>query len=89
MIRTHLGVADVAVVGVVDEKWGERVCAAVIMAPDVSVSDAELRAWCRERLAPYRVPKTLIVVDELPRNAMGKVLKRELAAVFTDASSMT
>ena len=80
VIRTYPSVVDCAVVGVPDEEWGERVCAAVVSA--VSVDADALRAFARERLAPYKVPKEVRVVADLPRNAMGKVTKPEVRALF-------
>jgi fatty-acyl-CoA synthase len=69
-------VADAAVVGVPDERWGE-VCAAfvVLSAP---VTEEELRAHCLAQLARFKVPKSFHVVDALPRNSMGKVVKSDL-----------
>ena len=84
-MRECPGVEDVAVVGVPDDDWGERVCAAVIAEGEVDIDG--LRDWCREQLAAYKVPKDLVLVDDFPRNAMGKVLKPQLRAVFTDAAS--
>lgn len=84
-MRAHADVAEVAVVGVPDEDWGERVCAAVLSEPDTELQAEDLRAWCKEQMAPYKVPKQLVFVDDLPRNAMGKVLKPELRGVFTAA----
>jgi len=84
VLREHDGVVDAAVVGVVDQEWGERVCAAVTAA-DPDLDSAELRGWCKEQLAPYKVPKDLRVVDELPRNTMGKVTKPALHRLFSDA----
>ncbi|HSG48719.1 MAG TPA: acyl-CoA synthetase [Longimicrobiales bacterium] len=89
-LRTHPGVADCAVVGVPDPAWGERVCGAVVLR-DGSGAESEvgspptpekLRAFARERLAPYKVPKEIRIVDELPRNAMGKVTKGAVRALF-------
>ena len=76
VLRDHPGVADAAVVGVPDEAWGEVGTAFVVL--DDAVSAEELLAFCRERLARFKVPKTVVVVDELPRNSMGKVQKSEL-----------
>ncbi len=77
VLRTHAAVQDCAVVGLEDAEWGERVCAAVVL--DGSVDADTLRAWARERLAPYKVPSRIQIVPELPRNAMGKVNKAEVA----------
>jgi long-chain acyl-CoA synthetase len=73
------GVREAAVVGVTDERLGEVPWAFVVRS-DERVSDADLLAWCRERLTPYRVPARVVFVDRLPRNDTGKVLKRDLAA---------
>jgi malonyl-CoA/methylmalonyl-CoA synthetase len=77
-IRAHRVVVDCAVVGVPDAEWGERVCAAVELAPGAALSLEELREWTRERLAPYKLPRSLCSVAALPRNAMGKVIKTEV-----------
>lgn len=75
----HPAVSEVAVVGVPDEKWGEVGRAFLCLGPDSQEPDhASLSAWCRERLAGYKVPKHFQVVDELPRNALGKVTKQVL-----------
>ena len=59
-----------------DDEWGERVCAAIETRQGTPVSPDELIAWARTRLAPYKVPKEVRIVDALPRNAMGKVFKK-------------
>ena len=81
-MRGHEGIADVAVVGVEDPDWGERVCAAVVADGSVPLVPDDLRTWCKERLAPYKVPRQVALVDGLPRNAMGKVLKPQLRRLF-------
>lgn len=81
-LRTHAAIAECAVVGVPDEEWGERVSAAVELTPGGELSLAALQAWSKERLAPYKVPRALRIVAALPRNAMGKVLKKEVARLF-------
>ncbi len=82
-MRQHADVADVAVVGVADEEWGERVCAAVVVAGGDPPSTEAIRGWCKERLAPYKVPRHLHYLEELPRNSMGKVTKPALRPYFT------
>lgn len=74
----HPAVDDVAVVGLPDEKWGERVVAVVVLAEDTDVDRDALGEFLRPTLAGYKIPRQLAVVERLPRNAGGKVLKREL-----------
>ena len=77
VLSEHRAVADVAVVGIPDEEWGERVVASVVREPESSVTEDELLAWCRERedLADFQRPKAIEFVDGLPRSATGKVQK--------------
>ena len=82
VLRTHPAVAECAVVGVEDPEWGERVCAAVEVRDGEALTLDALLPWARERLAPYKLPRTLLAVDALPRNAMGKVVKPEVARRF-------
>jgi malonyl-CoA/methylmalonyl-CoA synthetase len=85
VLREHAEVAEVAVVGVADEAWGDRVVACVIRRDpsDAPCDEATLRAFVRERLAPYKVPKEIRFVAELPKNALGKVVKPELVRRLT------
>ncbi len=85
VLRTHPAIAECAVVGIPDEEWGERVCVAVEPAPAAELTLQALQAWAKERLAPYKVPRAFRTVAALPRNAMGKVLKPEVAALFAAA----
>jgi fatty-acyl-CoA synthase len=81
VLEQHRGIAEAAVVGVDDAEWGERVRAFVVRAPGAdaaSLDEDAVRAWCRERLAGPKRPRDVVFVDALPRNATGKVLKREL-----------
>ncbi len=78
VLRDHPAIRECAVVGLPDEQWGECVCAAVVLNPGQSLSLGELRSWARERLAAYKVPTRLRVVEKLPRNVMGKVTKPEV-----------
>jgi fatty-acyl-CoA synthase len=77
-IEAHPAVAEVAVVGVPDREWGERVRAFLVKRPGREVTEDELRAFCRARLAGPKVPRDFVFLDALPRNPTGKILKRDL-----------
>jgi acyl-CoA synthetase (AMP-forming)/AMP-acid ligase II len=79
---THPGIEDAAVVGIPDAQWGESLLAFVVPRAGHSPSPAEIEAFLRERLAGYKVPRRYEFVGTLPRNATGKVLKRELRAPY-------
>lgn len=81
-LLTHPDIKECAVVGIVDPEWGERVVAALVMRPGSSLNPEALRAWGKERLAPYKVPKDALEFDSLPRNAMGKVSKPDLKKII-------
>jgi fatty-acyl-CoA synthase len=78
VLFAHPAVAEAAIIGVADERWGEAVCAVVALRPQSTATAEELIAFCRTRLAKYKTPKTVVFVNALPRNAAGKVLKRQL-----------
>lgn len=82
-LRAHPAIAECAVVGVPDHEWGERVAAAVVPRGGCEIDLASLRAWARTALAVHKLPSRLLLLESLPRNAMGKVLKPELAARFS------
>lgn len=80
ILRTHPSVSDCSVVGLPDEEWGELVAAVLIAAEPVDFQ--QLSAWLRERMPAYKTPRKFKIVDELPRNAMGKVTKNDLKSLF-------
>lgn len=81
VLRTHPQIAECAVVGIQDPDWGERVCVAIELK-DGELGVEALQEWAQSRLAPYKIPREVQAVGALPRNAMGKVTKPEVAALF-------
>jgi malonyl-CoA/methylmalonyl-CoA synthetase len=82
VIRAHPAVSDCAVIGIVDSEWGERVSVAVELRAHAALSLDDLQSWTEPRLAPYKIPRELHCMPSLPRNAMGKVVKPELAKLL-------
>jgi acyl-CoA synthetase (AMP-forming)/AMP-acid ligase II len=78
VLYEHPAVLEAAVVGTPDPKWGESVVAVLALREGQSVRAQEVSAFCKERIASYKKPKFVCYVPALPRNASGKVLKREL-----------
>jgi acyl-CoA synthetase (AMP-forming)/AMP-acid ligase II len=81
-VAEHPAVADVAVIGIPDDHWGETVKAVVALRPGHQATEQEIIGFARERLAHYKCPRTVDFIDALPRNPSGKVLKRTLRAPF-------
>jgi acyl-CoA synthetase (AMP-forming)/AMP-acid ligase II len=81
-LAKHPDVAACAVIGVPDERWGERVHAVVVRAPEGQVDEQGLREFCREHIAGYKVPRSMEFVVELPMSGAGKILKRELRKAY-------
>jgi len=84
VLRTHESIEQCAVVGASDPEWGERVCAAVILRDGKFLDLETLRSWAKEHLAVYKIPSRLLILNELPSNAMGKVVKPEVTKLFKD-----
>lgn len=79
VLETHPAVEEVAVAGIPSEAWGEEVTAFVVPSKSIPVVEGELIAYARERLATYKCPRRVVVVEKLPRNAMGKIERSKLA----------
>jgi len=84
MLLGHPQVADAAVIGLASSKWGEVPLAVVVPKKGATLDAAELVAWCKGRLATFKLPKAAVVVAEIPRNPSGKILKRVLREQFQD-----
>jgi fatty-acyl-CoA synthase len=78
LLSDHQAVNEAAVIGVEDEKFGQRLKAFVVITEGKDVSDGELKSHVKSNLANYKVPREIEFLDELPRNATGKILKRKL-----------
>ncbi len=86
VLRTHPDIQECAVVGIADPEWGERVCAALVLQPERHLTLESFRSWAKEQLAVYKIPTRILSVQELPRNAMGKVTKLTVAQLFRSSS---
>jgi acyl-CoA synthetase (AMP-forming)/AMP-acid ligase II len=81
------GVVTAALVGIPDEHWGEMVAAAVVRGGDQGLTEQDVIDFCRRRLAGYKCPRRVIFVDELPRNATGKVVRRGVRDLVLSATA--
>ncbi|WP_035107097.1 acyl-CoA synthetase [Desulfovirgula thermocuniculi] len=84
VIYKHPAVSEVAVIGLPHEKWIEAVTAVVVLKPGEKATEEEIMALCREHLAPFKVPKGVIFVEQLPKTPSGKILKRDLRVTYRD-----
>lgn len=82
ILLAHPAISDCAILGIPNEKWGEIVAGVVVLRPEVELSWETLKEWCKSKMTNYMVPKTIKVVDSIPKNAMGKVNKKELFATL-------
>ncbi len=89
VLLTHPLIQECAVVGVPDPEWGERVCAALVLAPESELTLVDLRNWAKTQLAIYKVPTQILAVTELPRNVMGKFTKPKVVQLFQDSYGTT
>ena len=87
VLLDHPSIRECAVVGLPDDTWGETVAAAIALKDGHHIDLEALRSWCQDRISHYQVPSKLLVVDPLPRNAMGKVTKPAVLKLIRDAVS--
>ena len=78
VLLTHENISEVAVIGVPDDMWGEAVVACICLRSGAEFEYADFKNWCSQRMSAYKIPKRIKVLDRLPRNAMGKVIKPSL-----------
>jgi len=83
-IYGHPAIAEVAVIGIPSDKWGEEVKACVVPKPGHEIDADDVIAWARARTAGFKAPKSVDVIPMMPRNASGKILRRELRAPYWD-----
>lgn len=81
-IYGHPAILEVAVIGIPSEKWGEEVKACVVAKPGMEIEQNDVIAYTRERIAPFKCPKSIDIIPEMPRNASGKILRRQLRAPY-------
>jgi len=82
-------IADLAIIGVPDARWDEVGCAVIVVAPGKQLTADDVILFCQDKLARYKIPKHVVFMDELPRNATGKVLKRVLKDEIGDLEQVS
>ena len=76
------GINESAVVGKPDEKWGEKVVAAVTLKPGAELTEVNIKTYCKKHLHDWKCPKEVVFLEEIPRNTMGKMLKEKVKEIF-------
>lgn len=87
VLAGHPAVADVAVIGIPDDRWGETVKAVAVRKPGTELTGEHLIAWSRDKLAGFKRPHSVDFVEAIPRNPSGKILKRELRAPYWEGAA--
>ena len=87
VLYQHENVHECAVVGVPDDKFGEALFAAIVPRPGTNLTDEEIVDHCRGLIGGYKIPRKMAFVEELPKSAMGKILKTEIRRIYGEASS--
>jgi len=82
MILIQADIKEVSVIGIEDEKWGQIVCAAIVLKVKSKVDKGNLRNFLRDKLAGYKIPKQILFVDKLPKTELGKVIKEKVKVLF-------
>ncbi|WP_245190353.1 class I adenylate-forming enzyme family protein [Leucobacter exalbidus] len=85
VLVNHPGVRELAVIGLPDDEWGERIVAVIVPATEIQIDEGEVRAWCRTRLRGSRTPDQVIVIEEFPRTDTGKIIRPKLLSQLVDA----
>jgi malonyl-CoA/methylmalonyl-CoA synthetase len=89
VLDRHQKILESCVIGVPDEKWGEKVVAAIVLKPGATLTVKEIEDYCKNHLLDWKCPKEVFFLEELPRNRMGKVMKEEVAKRFLDLLNLT
>ena len=82
VLNQHPSIAELTIIGVPDAAWGQAVTAVIVPNAGCAVSLADVKAFCQDKIAGYKIPKSIELVDRIPKNETGKVIKRELRDRF-------